>query len=122
MNKQADPAWVRGLMMDFPDLEPLYEAHVKEFGKLLPHLLFGDVVRWAVAASEAGNIETVRSFANRLEHDYPDLDSGSRNLIEVSFVEDLPSLGQVGAEIGQLLGPALRDEYVRTHHRAGMGG
>jgi hypothetical protein len=121
MDAHADPTWIKDLVADFPGLGPLYAEHVNYFGVLLPHLLFGDVVRWIVELYEAGEVETVKAFLDRLEQDYPSLDTGSRNVVEVSFVEDLPASGQAGSEIALWLGPALREEYLRAHPRTTNG-
>jgi len=116
MDRRAETVWINSLVDDFPGLRPEYDSHVEYFGELLPHVFFGDVVRWIEALYEAHDRDTIKAFLARLERDYPRLDAQSCNVIDVSFAEDLPYPGTRGAEMALWLGPNLRREYVRGHH------
>jgi hypothetical protein len=116
VDRSAELSWIQSLISEFPGIEPVYEDHVRDFDELLPHLLFGDVVRWVERLYEAGDHSTIKAFVARMESDYPTLDPACRNLVDVSFAEDLPYPGTRGAEIALWLGPNLRREYERGHH------
>jgi len=112
----AKRAWIESLVEEFPDLIPIYQGHIGFYDDLLAHLLFGDVVRWIEDLYAAGEYGTIKAFVDRVERDYPTLGPGARNVIDVSFAEDLPRPGTRGGEIALWLGPNLRREYVRGHH------
>ncbi len=48
-----DVTFMTELVAQIPELEPLYSEHMQDnFGEMLPHVLMGDVTRFAVAKSQ----------------------------------------------------------------------
>jgi hypothetical protein len=105
--------WIATLLRDFPAIEPLYAEHLQDQGELLSTVLFSDITRWLVSLCEAGDLGAARSLVTRIGSDYPTLNSGARDVVHVSFLEDIPPRGSVGSEMAQWLGPTLDEEYRR---------
>ncbi|MCP4303954.1 MAG: hypothetical protein GY788_03550, partial [bacterium] len=81
-----------------------------DFDGLLPHLLLADVVRFVCTGGGA----TARgSVVAALEDLFRSDDEESRELIAVSFLENLPRENDEGGSIRQELGPLLSDELRR---------
>ncbi|GGP92350.1 hypothetical protein GCM10010249_08050 [Streptomyces roseolilacinus] len=102
-----------GLLQDFPQLEGLHAEHVEFYEEFLSHVFLADVVRWAVSLfSEAGQGSTGEAIGLRLinfiEDAYVHGDCAVRELIRVSFVENLPYSGQGGFRIHEHLTGNLR--------------
>lgn len=90
------------------ELLPVLEEHlIDNEGEVLPHLVMADVIRWLVdhRQSHPGICQSVLSW---LEREYVDGAEDVRGLITVSGVVMIPDPGQPGAELRDLLGPALR--------------
>jgi len=95
----------------FPQLRPLREEHLEAFGELLPHVLFGELTAWLVgeyvAAPQAGPEAAWRRILAELERSYETGDVDTRELLYVSFLENLPYPQEPGAGIADHLGPHL---------------
>jgi hypothetical protein len=111
-----DVALVGGLCLEFPELRELLQEHLDDYDGLLPHLLLADVTRWLVARlSEKGRDDALLASVLGFVEDH--FASGSEHvseLIAVSILETMPLKGEDGAELRELLGPAMRD-YVERH-------
>lgn len=106
-----------GLMQDFPQLESLYAEHVEFYEEFLSHVFLADVVRWAVNLfGEAGQGLTEEAIGlqliNFVESAYVRGDGTVRELIKVSFVENLPYSGQEGFHIHGYLPENLRRIFM----------
>lgn len=101
-------AAVGALIDGHRELLPLLEEHLADNGgEVLPHLLMADIVRWLVAHLDS-HPNACRSVVAWLEREYLGGDEEIRGLITVSAVLLIPDPGQPGAELRELLGPALR--------------
>lgn len=90
-------------------LIPLLEEHLDDNdGEMLPHLVLADVIRWLVA-HRSSEPETCASVLNWMEAEFIHGPEDVRGLIRVSGVQMIPDPGEPGAELRQLLGPALRE-------------
>lgn len=108
-------SFVRAMVACFPGLSALLEEHVKDnLGELLPHVFFGDVARYILSlllAASGGGLpprRELRDILAYLEEAYAGGDEEVRELIAVSFLENLPRPGESSAEIREMLGPNLR--------------
>ena len=107
--------FVRALVDRFPSLQPLFDEHVADnFGELLPHVFFGDIVRWVLSLLATAKFRPESTSGRRLtavlqllEETYSGGDGELQELLSVSFLENLPRPGEVGAEIRDQLGPSL---------------
>ncbi|GGY13294.1 hypothetical protein GCM10010358_76960 [Streptomyces minutiscleroticus] len=106
-----------GLLQNFPQLESLHAEHVEFYEEFLSHVFLADVVRWAVGLfSEAGQSSTEEAIGIRLinfiEGAYVHGDCAVRELVRVSFVENLPYSGQEGFRIREHLTGNLRKMFT----------
>ena len=110
-----DVALTGGLCLEFGELRQLLQEHLDEYDGLLPHLLLADVTRWLVARlSECGPEDpTLKRVLGFLERHFVSGGDHISELIAVSVLETMPLKGEQGAEIRDLLGPAMRDHVDR---------
>jgi hypothetical protein len=104
------------LVGSFPELAPVLEEHRHEYGEVLPHVFFGDFTRWFVAGYQAGDVARLRQVAEWLDEQYQTADDVVRDLIAVSFLENLPWPPEPNADVADLLGPLLTERlrYMQT--------
>jgi hypothetical protein len=103
----ATELFVRNVVATEPELQPLFEEHMEDnFGEMLPHMFFGDVTRWfeSELSDDASRPKAVR-LLRYLESIYDAAPADVKNVIDVSFVENLTVNG---AGVG-LLGPQLQE-------------
>jgi hypothetical protein len=92
MSGVADPeaeTLIADLVSAAPSLGPLVDEHMQTHGELLPHVLFGDLTRFIVAAATKGDASTVKPVLDLLERGLTAGDPVVVNLIQVSFVENV---------------------------------
>lgn len=80
---------LRDLRLEIPEIGPLIDGHLETFGQVLPHVLFGDVTRFAVDAHAAGWEDVEGRCLCLLERALTDGDAEVVNVIEVSFIENV---------------------------------
>lgn len=94
---------VYSLVDSVPDLAPILREHLEDNnGELLPHVFFGDVTRWAVRQDER-DAESIDALLATLEIDYANGDDAVRELIVVSFLENLPLDSGIRSRLGSHL-------------------
>lgn len=83
-------AFIDWLVARHPDLAPIRDEHLGDYGELLPHVLFGDVTRYAVRlASSDADDATLDGLLGDLDSALgADRDDDVGNLILASFVEN----------------------------------
>ena len=113
--RAGDVALAGGLCLKFSELRALLQEHLDDYDGLLPHLLLADVTRWLVrrlleTGPEDALLAGVLEF---LEHYFVCGGDHINELIAVSVLETMPLKGEPGAEIRDLLGPAMRDHVDR---------
>lgn len=112
MNSISTPeAFIKDLLRSVPDLTIAYEEHATDNDALLPHVFLGDVTRWAIAATK--NRNSLSSLTQLLDHMETGLTSGSeavKELIAVSFLENLCGEKAALRSLKPLMGPSLKKE------------
>ncbi|MEU6180789.1 DUF7674 family protein [Streptomyces coeruleorubidus] len=109
-------AW--GLLKDFPQLDGLYVEHVEFYEEFLSHVFLADVVRWLISlfsgtGKGSADGSTGVRLINFIEDAYVYGDLAVKELIRVSFVENLPHSDQGGFEIHGHLTWNLREIFER---------
>jgi hypothetical protein len=90
MSREITYDTVVPLLLDaLPGFRPTHEEHLADFGELLPHLLFGDLTRFVLAARAASDHTTVTQALNFLETASLSADQKVRDLVADSFVENV---------------------------------
>ena len=85
-----------------PATAPLVADHVDFYEELLPHVLFGEITSWAEdEARRDPSSPALARLLDLLETAYVEGDDDVRNVLTVSFVENLAS------PVVSLLGPQL---------------
>jgi hypothetical protein len=109
--RSADPAttaFVASLTWSFKELLDPFGKHLSfHDGEIIPHVFMGDIRRWAEGLVQV-NSPLLSRFLQDLSEAYECGISTVRNLIDVSFVEQLPYPDEPHAEIRDLLPPNLR--------------
>jgi hypothetical protein len=107
-------ALVGALCRRFPVFMPMLQEHLDDYDGLLPHVLMADVTRWVVRRFEADPSDvTLRQVLAFIESAFEDAEGDDRELIAASFLENLPRLGEAGADVRAMLGPDLQDQLRR---------
>jgi hypothetical protein len=99
------------LASEFAVVKSLLDAHLDEFGELLPHVFFGDLTRLVLTdvASRVGIVTALeRSFS---------CDPSIQNLIAVSFIENLESRSQLDLALKDVEAPNIRNEWNKMYAR-----
>jgi hypothetical protein len=102
-------ALIDELSMRVHGLDALRTAHVAYYGELLPHVLFGDIARWAQENVDSERV-AVRETLNALETAWESSDDEVRNLIAVSFLDNLDQ----GSFVVDILPPELAVAYMQS--------
>ena len=81
----------RRLVEDIPELAPILQEHLEDnFDEMLPHVFFGDVTRWVDdALASDPQSAPARELLARLDQAATDGDDNVKELIAVSFLENL---------------------------------
>ena len=103
--------FVDNMLQQLPSLKTVYDEHIDKNDSLLPHVFMGDLTRFVISESE--NVESRTTLTTLMRYLDDGLRTGSdevKELIVVSFVENL--LGEVAAlrSLKPLMGPRLRSE------------
>ena len=102
-------AWsfVGHLVWTLPDLAPVFEEHLSDQGgTLLPHVFMADVERWAESVVDASPA-IVEALLDELAVGWLRGGDAVANLIEVSFVENLPYPDEPAVELRSMLPASL---------------
>ena len=103
--------FVADLIRLVPELEPAYREHVVFNEDLLPHLFIGDVARFAIErASERNNEPMLARLLGCLEERLANGPEEVRELIVVSFVENLQGEVPTILALAPAMGPLLKQE------------
>ena len=108
---------VRDLVQRFPQFDPVYRQHLEDnFGELLPHVIFWDLLQLEVASFIAdGSAELDwRGVLDVLAESYAAGDVEVRGIIAVSFLEDLPFAHEDGYGIVEALPETLKDVLAKV--------
>lgn len=100
-------AFTGALVWTIPELLPELGEHLSDNeGEVLPHVFMAQVERWAEQILTERR-PLVERLLEELEKGYDRGGEPVRNLIEVSFVENLPYPNERSAELRTLLPPRL---------------
>jgi hypothetical protein len=96
MMNETQVQLVKALADRSPELAGLLDEHPADHKAEIPsHVLMGDVTRWLTRiASYPGRRSEVRDILEFLDAEFERGDEGVRELISVSFLENLPQAGE----------------------------
>lgn len=105
--RAAEVAFVGSAAHRFPGLMMLLQEHLDDYEELLPHVFLGDVTRWVAARALPPRDPEVEQLLAFIEARFAQGGEHEREMISVSFLENLPRPGEPGAELRNQLGPNL---------------
>jgi hypothetical protein len=111
-------AFFDDLLGAVPEYRAAYDADVRHYGELLPHVILGAFTAWlagiATQGLDNGN-DVLRRAVTFLERAFTIGDDRVVELIAVSFVENLagPHDDEGSRRVREALGPRLRAELRR---------
>jgi len=104
-------SFVEELLCVVPELQLAYTAHLNANGTLLPHVLIGDVTRFVIAeASKPSESTTLARLLDFLEEGLATGREDVKELIVVSFVENLIGEREAIQSLKALMGPNLKKQ------------
>lgn len=107
-------SFVKLLLDAVPELKPVYEEHIDDYDELLEHVFMGDVARFAEHLYVANpNSESLFRLLEVLDKLYVVGDEKLKELISVSFLENLSRDEKYYAEFRSLLSRALAEELSK---------
>lgn len=71
-----------------PGLVPVVDEHLADNDELYPHVLFGDVTRYALALARNGEVDELDRFLTDLDAALDESEDEVANLVWASFVEN----------------------------------
>lgn len=112
--------FIEELRRRVPEVEPLYREHLRDNDELLPHVMMGDIARFAEelhgrsTSGSARASEILSRVLEVLENGMSQDEAATRELIVASFLENLdrssPSFAQLKNRLGEALSRALENQ------------
>ena len=107
------------LLGNVPELQSVYDQHLLDNEKLLPHVFMGDVTRFVIeiyrqSETRSAPRDIMRRVLGDLEKAIASSDSELQELVSASFLENLHQADDTYEGIKKLLGPGLRKELAIT--------
>ncbi len=105
--------YINKLIDQVPELRYVYDEHIHDNDELLPHVFLGDVTRYVVQQvrlGETGSAKPVERILSILDQGMGSSDEQVKELISVSFVENLVEHDEVLASLNGLIGLNLKKE------------
>ncbi len=108
MSQPLAVAFIGSLVWRFQDLLSRFAEHVEDNeGDILPHVFMAEVERWAETLL-ADRRNELAALLGALAEGFENGDDAVRNLIDVSFVEQLPYPDEANSQLRDLLPDVLR--------------
>ncbi len=110
------PAPFDRLLTDVPDLAPVYDEHIDDYGQVIPHVLMADLARSfndrlvvsTGTGPEAGDATAfVSAVLASLEASLAGSSAGVEEVVSASFLENLDQEDEVYDKARGLMGPRL---------------
>lgn len=105
---------INRLLERVPEIRDMYDEHIQDNDEILPHVFLGDVTRFVVQQVRSGETGTLNHVARILDIFEQYMASGDdhvKELISVSFVENLAGHEDALAILKKLVGPNLENEF-----------
>jgi hypothetical protein len=104
---------VTDLVRLHPVLKSTYDENLAAVREVLPHLLMADFARFlgrqfADQPDNQGTVAEIQAILDTLDRQLKNGDYSVKNAVAVGFLQQLPSTGEPGTGIRELLSPDLR--------------
>ncbi|MGR4862241.1 DUF7674 family protein [Caulobacter sp. LARHSG274] len=106
---------VNNIVKNIPRFRNIFEEHINFYGELLPHIFFAELTSVIIdlVDGEISGTEDVEMLMDNLEKELSFDDEESRNVIALSFIENLQGQGYLKG-MKKLMGPRLRALAMET--------
>jgi hypothetical protein len=104
------------LLRAVPEFRAETDEHVADYGEVLLHVLFGALTRFVLEANEERDVGVVERTLEFLEQAWVDGDEEVRNLVAVSFVENVQPWDPSRRRFIESWPPGLRAEAERQRN------
>jgi len=111
---------LEALRANIPAFAALYEEHIAKYDEALPHVLFGDLVRFLDNEVRVNGPDSavLAQTMGLLERAIGSQDPRLQELVAVSFIENLEPGAPTFAAFRRLFGPNLEAQFAA--HEAGL--
>ncbi len=104
-------SFIQQLLRRSPELKSTYDAHVADNDGLLPHVFMGDVTRFTIRqTTQPESQEILMGLLEQIESGLVDGSDEVKELIAVSFVENLCGEEEALESLSPIMGFNLREE------------
>jgi hypothetical protein len=103
-------SFVQDLVQRFNELAPLLQEHVSDNYEILPHVFMGDVTRYVLSDGSQR-----QELMRHLNDAFVNGATVVRDLIAVSFVENIESEEELACALQDAQAEALREEWRLQH-------
>ncbi len=106
--------FVRLLLKSVPELRPIYIEHLEDYDEILEHVFMGEVTRFATKEFiNNPNSESLHRLLSFLDKAYTTVDKNLKELISVSFLENLSGDEKCYEGIFNILSDSLKLEFLK---------
>jgi hypothetical protein len=110
---------IEALRVAVPEFDAPIDEHVAGFDEMLPHVLFGDLARFVLAAHESRDTDVEQRSLAFLDRALREGDDEVQNLVAVSFVENVGPHDREQRDFIRTWPKALRAEAERQRELQG---
>jgi len=110
------------MVQQLPETKAMYEAHMRDFGEVLPHVLFGDMTcKHLLRFLETGEAadQWIERFCTFVESMWRDGDEELRNVVDVTILELLSDdrfiWSRFGGHISEAFKAYINGELLHTN-------
>jgi len=101
-------AFVERLLERFPELQPVYDQHIRDNDELLSYVFMADVTRFVVVATEdASRLPRLKQLLDFFETELVAQVDGIDSIISLGFGENLLGEPRAQGVLRPLMGPRL---------------
>jgi hypothetical protein len=105
---KAEDDFCRGLSADFSDIQRLMAEHLGDYDELLPHVFMGEVTRYVLSDGPQRS-----HIVSRLETALCEGAPKLRELVAVSFVENIETEAELISTVSGIRAPRIVEEWKR---------
>lgn len=94
------------------DIKNIYNDHISDYDEILEHLLLADITRYLISNIDKSNNQTCIDLIGFINTAYSKGDDGLKELVSLSFLENLPQSDKSYSLIKEMLSNELKKELV----------
>ncbi len=107
-------SFIYEMVRKVPELQELFDDHLRQNKGLLPHVFMGDVTRFTVEQMKSRDNVVVQVLLDYFEEALQAGSSSEQELIAASFVENLQDEKETLRKLKPMMGPYLKRAWIET--------